>query len=75
MLNIDCSKLTVKQALIKIYGIIQKAKADNILGILPNPVIIVPKIVGWFPPTSHAMLKERFEDVAAKTSWIDLEKD
>lgn len=75
MLNIDCNKLTVKQALIKIYGIIQKAKADNILSILPNPVIIVPKIVGWFPPTSHAMLKERFEDVAAKTSWIDLEKD
>lgn len=75
MLNIDCTKLTVKQALIKIYGIIQKAKSENIVGILPNPVIIVPKIVSWFPPTSHAMLKERFEDVAAKTAWEDLETD
>lgn len=75
LLNIDSSKLSVKQALIKVYGIIQKAKADSILGILPNPVIIVPKIVGWFPPTSHAMLKERFDEVAAKTSWTDLEDD
>lgn len=75
LLNLDCSKLTVKQALIKLYGIIQKAKAENVLSILPNPVIIVPKIVSWFPPTSHAMLKERFQDVAARTTWEELETD
>lgn len=69
MLEIDTSKLSVKQALIKLFGIVQKAKAENVMGVLPNPLVIVPKIVSWFPPTSHAMLKERFQDVATKTTW------
>lgn len=55
MLEIDSSKLSVKQALIKLYGIVQKAKTENVLGVLPNPLVIVPKITSWFPPTSHAM--------------------
>lgn len=75
LLNLDCTKLTVKQALMKMYGIVQKAKSENVLSILPNPVIIVPKVVSWFPPTSHSMLKERFQDVGTKTTWEDLLDD
>lgn len=64
-----CESVTIKQALIKIIGIIKKAQLDQAVGILPPAAVISRKVISWYPPTSKALIPHELFEVNHLTTW------
>lgn len=73
MMNICPSdSTTIKQSLIKLLGIYEKATFEQAIGIIPPVVVICKKIVSWFPPTSKALIPSAILEVTHKSLWDEI---